>query len=58
MWGHERISLAQHNFGAWGMSAVHLCRIDDARNMRRFYRLDIETDLFGGFLLMKGRRPA
>ena len=28
-------------------------RIDPARSMRRFYRLDIEQDLFGGFLLMK-----
>jgi predicted DNA-binding WGR domain protein len=35
------------------MSAVHLRRIDEARNMRRFYRLDIEPDLFGGALLMK-----
>jgi predicted DNA-binding WGR domain protein len=35
------------------MTAVELHRIDDARNMRRFYRLDIEHDLFGGFLLMK-----
>jgi Uncharacterized conserved protein len=35
------------------MSAIDLRRIDDARNMRRFYRLDIERDLFGGFLLMK-----
>jgi len=35
------------------MSAVHLRRIDEARNMRRFYRLDIQPDLFGGVLLMK-----
>ncbi len=35
------------------MSAVHLRRVDPARNMRRFYRLDIELDLFGGVLLMK-----
>jgi predicted DNA-binding WGR domain protein len=33
--------------------AVRLERIDPARNMRRFYALDIEADLFGGVLLMK-----
>jgi predicted DNA-binding WGR domain protein len=32
---------------------VHLRRIDDARNMRRFYRLDLQPDLFGGVLLVK-----
>jgi predicted DNA-binding WGR domain protein len=35
------------------MNAIELRRIDPARNMRRFYRLDIDPDLFGGFLLMK-----
>lgn len=35
------------------MSTVTLHRIDAARNMRRFYALDIEADLFGGVLLMK-----
>ena len=35
------------------MTPVKLRRIDPAQNMRRFYRLDIERDLFGGFLLMK-----
>jgi predicted DNA-binding WGR domain protein len=35
------------------MSAVHLRRVDAARNMRRFYQLDIEPDLFGGVMLMK-----
>ncbi len=35
------------------MSAVHLRRIDATRNMRRFYRLDIEPDLFGGVRLVK-----
>ena len=30
------------------MSAVHLERIEAARNMRRFYRLDVQPDLFGG----------
>ena len=35
------------------MPPVELRRIDPARNMRRFYRLDIQPDLFGGFLLMK-----
>jgi predicted DNA-binding WGR domain protein len=35
------------------MDAVHLRRVDATRNMRRFYRIEIETDLFGGALLVK-----
>jgi predicted DNA-binding WGR domain protein len=35
------------------MNAVHLRRVDPARNMHRFYRLDIQPDLFGRMLLMK-----
>jgi predicted DNA-binding WGR domain protein len=35
------------------MNAVHLRRVDPARNMSRFYRLDVQPDLFGGILLMK-----
>ena len=35
------------------MTAVQLRRIDPTRNMRRFYRLDIEPDLFGGVRLVK-----
>lgn len=35
------------------MTAVELCRIDPSRNMRRFYRLGIELDLFGGFRLVR-----
>jgi predicted DNA-binding WGR domain protein len=35
------------------MSAVHLIRIDQARYMRGFYRLDVQPDLFGGFALVK-----
>jgi predicted DNA-binding WGR domain protein len=30
------------------MSAVVLRRIDAAQNMARFYRLDVQPDLFGG----------
>jgi len=32
---------------------VELRRIDPTRNMRRFYRLDGQPDLFGGVLLVK-----
>ena len=32
---------------------VELRRLDPTRNMRRFYRLDVQPDLFGGFLLLK-----
>ena len=35
------------------MTAVHLRRIDDTQNMRRFYRLDMQPDLFGGFLFVR-----
>lgn len=35
------------------MTPVELRRCDPSRNMRRSYRLDIERDLFGGFLLLK-----
>jgi predicted DNA-binding WGR domain protein len=35
------------------MTAVELQRIDASRNMRRFYRLDVQPDLFGGVFLMK-----
>jgi len=35
------------------MNAVELCRVDPSRNMRRFYRLDVQPDLFGGVLLLK-----
>jgi predicted DNA-binding WGR domain protein len=35
------------------MTAVELRRIDPSRNMRRFYRLAMESDLLGGFLLMR-----
>jgi predicted DNA-binding WGR domain protein len=35
------------------MTALHLRRVDFARNMCRFYRLDVQPDLFGGVLLVK-----
>ena len=35
------------------MTAVHLRRIDPARNVRRFYWLDVQPDFFGGVLLVK-----
>jgi predicted DNA-binding WGR domain protein len=35
------------------MTAVTLYRIDPSRNMRRFYRLDVQPDLFGGFAVVK-----
>ncbi len=33
--------------------ALELRRIDEARNMRRFYRLDMQPELFGGVLLVR-----
>jgi len=35
------------------MTAVNLRRVDPAPNMRRFYRLDMQPELFGGVLLAK-----
>jgi hypothetical protein len=35
------------------MSAAQLFRIDPAKNMRRFYRLDVQPDLFGGVSLVR-----
>jgi predicted DNA-binding WGR domain protein len=35
------------------MNAVHLRRVDPSRNMSRFYRLDVQPDLFGSVLLVK-----
>lgn len=35
------------------MNAVELHRIDPTHNMRRFYRLDMQPDLFGGVLLVR-----
>ena len=32
------------------MIAVHLRRVDPANNMHRFYRLDVQPDLFGGVI--------
>jgi predicted DNA-binding WGR domain protein len=40
-------------FEAQIMNAVHLARIDPARNMCRFYRLDVQPDLFRDFAVVK-----
>jgi predicted DNA-binding WGR domain protein len=44
---------ARHRIRAMNAPALELRRIDAARNMRRFYRLDVQPDLFGGFLLVR-----
>jgi len=33
--------------------AVHLRRVDPARNMRRFYTIGLQPDLFGGCTLIR-----
>jgi predicted DNA-binding WGR domain protein len=35
------------------MSAVILYRTDPSQNMRRYYRLDVQPDLFGVWLLIR-----
>ena len=42
-----------HDFEAQGMSPVTLHRIDAARRMSRFYRLDVQPDLFGQWCFMR-----
>lgn len=34
-------------------SALTLRHVDEARNMARFYRLDVQPDLFGGWSLVR-----
>jgi predicted DNA-binding WGR domain protein len=35
------------------MTAIVLYRIDTSRHMHRFYRLDVQPDLFGQWCLMR-----
>ncbi len=35
------------------MSAVHLTRIDPAKNMARFYELDVQPNLFGEWCFIR-----
>jgi predicted DNA-binding WGR domain protein len=35
------------------MHSVTLYRIDQDRNMQRFYRLDLQPDLFGNYCLVR-----
>lgn len=35
------------------MTALVLTRIDAGKNMQRFYKLDIQPDLFGGWSLIR-----
>ncbi len=34
------------------MTAIVLTRIDATQNMQRFYKLDVQPDLFGGWSLI------
>ena len=35
------------------MTATVLYRIDEAKHMRRYYRMDVQPDLFGHWCLMR-----
>lgn len=35
------------------MFSVHLVRIDPSRRMRRYYHIDVQPNLFGGFSLIR-----
>jgi predicted DNA-binding WGR domain protein len=41
------------SFSIGRMGAVILYRVDHSRNMRRFYRLDVQPDLFDFWLLVR-----
>ncbi len=43
----------QHHFEAFRMNATVLYGIDSAKRMHRFYRLDVQPDLFGHWCLMR-----
>lgn len=43
----------QPNFTANGMYAITLTRRDITRNLYRFYRLDVQPDLFGVWCLIR-----
>lgn len=38
------------------MNAVILYRIDDSQRMHRYYRMDVQPDLFGQWCLMRARK--
>lgn len=44
---------ARHRIRAMTAPALELRRIDTTRNMRRFYRLELQPELFGGVLLVR-----
>lgn len=48
----------KHHFMACPMSAVELRRVDISCNMRRFYRLDMQPDLFDGFQAKADKKAA
>lgn len=51
--GNDPVKRATPDHDLEAAAAVELPRIDPPRNMRRFCRLVIARDMFGGFLLAK-----
>jgi predicted DNA-binding WGR domain protein len=45
--------LQRYNFTVEGMTAIILHRIDSVKNMRRFYWLDVQPDLFGQWCFIR-----
>jgi predicted DNA-binding WGR domain protein len=39
--------------GAASMTAIHLIRIDPEKNMARFYKLDVQPNLFGQWSIVR-----
>jgi predicted DNA-binding WGR domain protein len=45
--------MSQHHSEASSMTATVLYRIDSTKKMHRFYRLDVQPDLFGQWCLIR-----
>lgn len=43
----------QHDFEAQSMNTIILYRIDGQKHMHRYYRMDLQPDLFGQWCLMR-----
>jgi len=43
----------QHHIEATPMTPVILYRIDDSKRMRRYYRMDVQRNLFGEWCLVR-----
>src|SRR4051812_39071219 len=52
VWGLQHGQNAAFN-ASGSMTAIILYRIDDAKRMRRYYRMDVQPSVFGEWCLMR-----